>query len=290
MEGCFDEWSDACLADVKDVCCVQGRGGRFPSVLCSDFLVDGVGIIVCVEGSFTFRCEGIDYMARGGETVFLSQGVVFKVVSQSDDCCYSLILYKVDTIRNILGNTIAAMKLLETLNPTTCRVWHTGQESDLCRYSEMLASGNSDDNMFAENERTLLLLSLTYRLCSIFTETAKGGLPIPNRKLDIYVGLVKLVEENYMRERGVKFYADKLFLSPKYLTSIVKSMSGCTVQQLVFKAITKKAIFFISNTDKSIKEISDTLGFPNASAFGTFFRKQVGMSPANFRKNRQGDL
>lgn len=101
---------------------------------------------------------------------------------------------------------------------------------------------------------------------------------------------MKLVEENFMKERGVKFYADKLFLSPKYLTSIVKSMSGCTVQQLVFKAITKKAIFFISNTDKSIKEISDTLGFPNASAFGTFFRKQVGMSPANFRKNRQGDL
>ena len=82
MEGCFDEWSDACLADVKDVCCVQGRGGRFPSVLCSDFLVDGVGIIVCVEGSFTFRCEGIDYMARGGETVFLSQGVVFKAVGR----------------------------------------------------------------------------------------------------------------------------------------------------------------------------------------------------------------
>lgn len=81
-----------------------------------------------------------------------------------------------------------------------------------------------------------------------------------------------------------KFYADKLCLSAKYLTSLVKSVSGNTVQQLVFKAIVKKAIFLVTSTDKSIKEISDYLNFPNASAFGTFFKKQVGMSPINYRE------
>jgi len=94
--------------------------------------------------------------------------------------------------------------------------------------------------------------------------------------------LMQLIDIHYTHERGVRFYADKLCLSPKYLTSLVKSVSGSTVQQLVFKAITKKAIFLINNTDKSIKEISDYLNFPNASAFGTFFKKLVGMSPVNY--------
>ena len=90
---------------------------------------------------------------------------------------------------------------------------------------------------------------------------------------------------DWCSERGVRFYADRLCLSPKYLTSLVKSVSGCTVQQLVFKAITKKAISLISTTDKSIKEIADLLNFPNSSAFGTFFKKQVGVSPTVYRQN-----
>lgn len=96
---------------------------------------------------------------------------------------------------------------------------------------------------------------------------------------------MQLIDIHYIHERGVRFYADHLCLSPKYLTSLVKSVSGSSVQQLVFKAITKKAISLITTTDKSIKEIADYLNFPNASAFGTFFKKQVGMSPVNYRQN-----
>ena len=95
---------------------------------------------------------------------------------------------------------------------------------------------------------------------------------------------MQLIDTHYMHERGVRFYADRLCLSPKYLTQLVKSVSGSTVQQLVFKAITKKAVYLITSTDKSIKEISDYLNFPNASAFGTFFKKQVGVSPINYRE------
>ena len=62
------------------------------------------------------------------------------------------------------------------------------------------------------------------------------------------------------------------------------SRAGNTFHQLVFKAITKKAISLITTTDKSIKEIADELNFPNASSFGTFFKKQVGMSPVNYRQ------
>lgn len=99
--------------------------------------------------------------------------------------------------------------------------------------------------------------------------------------------LIQLIDQYYTKERGVKFYADQLCLSPKYLTMLVKSVSGSSVQQLVFKAITKKAISLITTTDKSIKEIADSLNFPNASAFGTFFKKQVGMSPVNYRQKEE---
>lgn len=89
---------------------------------------------------------------------------------------------------------------------------------------------------------------------------------------------------HYMEQRGVEFYADKLCLSPKYLSVLSKSICGYTVQELVFKAIIRKSISLLKNTQKSIQEISDYFNFPNASYFGTFFRKQTGVSPQQYRR------
>lgn len=106
-------------------------------------------------------------------------------------------------------------------------------------------------------------------------------------KDETFIRLIGLIEQNYRRERGVEFYADKLCLSPKYLSNLSKSVSGYTVQELVFKAIVREAISLLKNTQKTVLEISEELNFPNASYFGTFFRKQTGMSPMQMRRNNQ---
>ena len=272
------------MANNEDICCSCGNITSFPQAFFDRFHVTDVGIIVCTSGSFSFTCEGVEYQVATGETAFLSHDVCFKVTRHSTDCSVVIILYRVDSIRDILGNTVVGMKFMEFVNPKACRVMHTGHEDELTHYSQLLAAGNGDANVFALNERRLLLLSLTYRLCSIFRALSADGDNEPSRKLETYMRLMQLIDSHYAEERGVRYYADRLCLSPKYLTMLVKSVSGNTVQQLVFKAITKKAVSLITTTDKSIKEIADILNFPNASAFGTFFKKQVGMSPINYRQ------
>ena len=272
------------MANNEDICCSCGNITSFPQAFFDRFHVTDVGIIVCASGCFSFTCEDVEYHVATGETAFLSHDVSFTVTRHSADCSVVIILYRVDSIRDILGNTVVGMKFMEYVNPKACRVMHTGHEDELTRYSELLAVGNVDGNVFAANERRLLLLSLTYRLCSIFRALSTEGDNESSRKLETYMRLIQLIDSHYAEERGVRYYADRLCLSPKYLTMLVKSVSGNTVQQLVFKAITKKAVSLITTTDKSIKEIADILNFPNASAFGTFFKKQVGMSPVNYRQ------
>ena len=273
------------MANNEDICCSCGIIDSFPKVFFDNYQIADVGIIVCTSGKFTIRCEDVEYVVNKGETAFLSHDVHFSVTKRSADCSVVIILYRADSIRDILGITIVGMKFIEMLNPRDCWVMHTGHEDELTHYSQLLAAGNGDANVFALNERRLLLLSLTYRLCSIFRALSTDGDNEPSRKLETYMRLMQLIDSHYAEERGVRYYADRLCLSPKYLTMLVKSVSGNTVQQLVFKAITKKAVSLITTTDKSIKEIADILNFPNASAFGTFFKKQVGISPINYRQN-----
>ena len=77
-----------------------------------------------------------------------------------------------------------------------------------------------DDDLFYDSERKLLLLSLTYRLCSIFQKKYFLKDSVNARRTEIFLRLIQLIERYYTSERGVEFYAGKLCLSPKYLSGV----------------------------------------------------------------------
>lgn len=268
----------------KDICCLEGEVKAFPKILCKPFLMNYVGLIVCEKGYFCFDVDKKKFTARAGETVFLSEGNNFSIGELSDDLRVSILFYHIDPIRDILGSSIVAMYLYTTLTPEPCYVWTSGEESDLARYIALLGRHRkSAQNPFDNHECKLLLLALTYRLCSIYSRRIIEEKNVAGHKIDTFIKLIRLIEKYYMQERGVAFYADKLCLSPKYLSALSKSVCGYTVQELVFRAIIRKSIFWLKNTNKSVQEISDDLNFPNASFFGTFFKKQTGLAPSYYR-------
>lgn len=257
----------------------------FPRLLMQPFYSDYVGIVVCHQGMFRFCVDGTSFAASMGETVFLSPGILFHVQEVSADLRYTLLFYRVEQIRHMLGNTVVSMRLYSTLYPQSCTVAHTGYEEMLTSYARMLLDLEQKEKQdaYSLHEQKLLLMAVTYRLCSIFSASfLKEGKEM-RRKIETFEMLVKLIEENFMRERTVAFYADQLCLTPKYLSVIVKSVCGKTVQQLIFKAIIRRSIYLMKNTDKTIQQIASDLSFPNASSFGTFFKKHTGLSPKNYR-------
>ena len=267
-----------------DVCSSEGYLNVFPQSLMSSYLVDYIGLVVCTRGSYSFKVNEENMEARAGETLFLTENVHFQIESVSADLEYSLLFYRITPIRDILGNTVMMMRLYATLNPRPFIVLATGEEYALAAYTQLLPSASyTESTMFDGHERKLLMLSLTYRLCSIFNRKVVQGGEASGHKIDIFVKLITLISDHYPKERSVSFYADRLCLSPKYLSSMVKGICGYTVQDLVFKAIIRRAIFLMTSTSKTIQEISDELNFPNASAFGTFFKKHTGLSPKNYR-------
>lgn len=259
----------------------------FPQSLMQPFYSDYVGIIICHQGMFRFKVDGASFVASAGETVFLSKGVMFRVIDSSEDLRYTLLFYRAEQIKDMLGNTVVTMRLYSTFCPSSCTIMHTEYDGMLANYAQMLrklaAKNNTDP--YSDHEQKLLLMGLTYRLCSIFSNSLKVTGKEMDRKLEIFEQLINLIEENYMRERSVAFYAEKLCLTPKYLTVMIKSLCGQTVQQLLFRAIVRRSIFLMKNTNKTIQQIAYELSFPNASSFGTFFKKNTGLSPKHYRES-----
>lgn len=271
------------------LCSSKGTVSTFPDALRLPYQVNGIGLIVCQNGSFSFTLDEKLYSASKGQTVFIPEYSSLQIESESADLEIFLLIYQVEPIREIMGNLVLSMYPYYRNEP--CYVWQTGEEDEVVRYMKLIDDTQQNEyDLFSQHEQKLLLLALTHRLCSIYSRKLFTGPDKLKHKHETFLKLVRLIEKYYTEQRGVEFYADKLCLSPKYLSALTKSVCGYTVQEIVFKAIIRKSISLLANTQKSIQEISDELNFPNASYFGTFFKKQTGKSPLQYRTNKENQI
>lgn len=273
------------LLNKENICSSKGMLHTFPASLKEPFLINGVGLVICRRGSFMFSLNQKIYSAKAGETLFIPEDSLFQVLQESENVELFILVYQIEPIRDIIGNSVASMYLYSQLRTEPCYVWNTGDEEEVLKYMSLLDSTlEMEDNTFSRYEQKLLLLGLTYRICSIYNRKPINLKSSVGRKYEIFIKLIQLIDEYYTEQRGVEFYAGKLCLSPKYISVLSKSICGYTVQELIFRSITRKSISLLKNTQKSIQEISDYFNFPNASYFGTFFKKQTGQSPQQYRK------
>ena len=84
--------------------------------------------------------------------------------------------------------------------------------------------------------------------------------------------------------RTVQFYAGKLCITPKYFNAICKQVAGKTASTLINEEVVKRAQIMLKDPNMSIKQIASSLGFSNQSHFGSFIRKETGVSPQTLRK------
>lgn len=89
----------------------------------------------------------------------------------------------------------------------------------------------------------------------------------------------QLLATNYKNNRSVKFYADKLNLTPKYLSTAIKRVTGRPILDWIHEAILIDAKMLLRTTDMTIQEIADQLNFSSSSAFVQFFKKHTGKTP-----------
>ncbi len=216
---------DHALSNGENICSSEGMLCSFPTSLKKPFMINGAGLIVCRQGNFTFSLNMKVFSAQAGETVFIPEDSLFQVLSESEDLQLFIFIYQIEPIRDIIGNSVATMYLYMQLRTEPCYVWNTGDEEEVLKYMSLLDNTlHLDNNTFNDNEQRLLLLGLTYRICSIYNRKLMNLKTTVGHKHEIFIRLIQLIDAHYTEERGVEFYADKLCLSPKYLSALSKSV------------------------------------------------------------------
>ncbi len=93
-----------------------------------------------------------------------------------------------------------------------------------------------------------------------------------------------LARDNFRTERQLKFYADRLCITPRYLSRVVKECSGYSAAEWIERYVILEARALLKSTDMTVQQISDSLNFPTQTFFGKYFKRRVGMSPKKYRR------
>lgn len=109
-----------------------------------------------------------------------------------------------------------------------------------------------------------------------------------SRREELLSKFVHLLEENYAHERAVSYYADRLYVTPKHLSAVLKEVSDKTAGEWIDQRVIHEAKLMLRSTGLNIQEISAKLNFANQSFFGKYFKHLTGMSPRDYRSKLSG--
>ena len=134
-------------------------------------------------------------------------------------------------------------------------------------------------NETIEHAFSLLILELAsfIKTKSIESPTTLG------RKEYLTFQFLKLSGRHIREHRSVNFYAEMLYVTPKYLSMVVKEVTGKTCGELIDEMVVKEAKVLLDNPEVSIAHVADELNFSDQFFFSKYFKKQTGKSPLHYR-------
>lgn len=244
-------------------------------------------IILCKEGKLQLDFNSQTYVLHPNDILFCHPNILLNNYMISPDFEGKIVGLSERIIQRLLhnGNDIWDKAFYISKNP----IIHM-EDDDLVRfnhYYELIKIKiNHPPHLYHKEVIFSLLRAALYEICADLDKFVTASENNSPKQGDILLRkFIKLLEENGGKERSVGYYAKELCVTPKYLSYTCKSLSQKTALKWIHDYTTESIRYLLKHSDKSIKEVSDELNFPNISFFGKYVRTHFGMSPREVRKN-----
>ena len=104
------------------------------------------------------------------------------------------------------------------------------------------------------------------------------------REQRLFTDFIQQVSEFALEHHTIDFYASRLCLTPRYLSTIIRQVSGKSAKQWIDDALVTRIKIELKHTHKSLAQICDDMNFPNPSFLTKFFKRMTGVTPTQFRQ------
>ena len=242
-------------------------------------------VALCTEGNAQFTIDTQRHDVKKNDIIVISDRHIIDDYTASDNANGLAMMMSVNFFYEVINDVrdVSLLFLFSRNHPVVSL--NEDEVQTFKEYFFFLKKKVADTtNHFKRDLVRTMVLAMFYDLSNVIYRVQQVENKRQTRADDIFTRFIKLVEDNYKKERRVSWYAEQLTITPKYLSETVKSVSKHTPNEWIDKYVTLEARVLLKTSTMSIKEISDELNFPNQSFLGKFFKEHVGMSPSAYRR------
>ena len=251
------------------------------------FRIDCYVAAYCVEGSVDCSVNLTDYHLTAGTLLLFTPGTIVKI-TEDRDLHLTLICASTSFISGIGINP--SKFLVEAMDVLSDPCIHLSPDETamLHKYVNLALDITKTNPQFLKESIGGLVSSVFYQFAGFLADSKKRqDMETPvrtTRQRQMLEQFIKLAINDHAREHLVGYYADKMCVTPKYLSKIVKEASGRSVPEWLNELLILDAKNMLRHSDMTIKEISAQLNFPSQSFFFRFFKNHTGQPPTQYRE------
>lgn len=242
-------------------------------------------LALCLKGHAEYIVDTDKLIVHPNDLMIINEGQLTEDYKLSEDCSGIAIMLSQDFLQEIIEgvNEISSLFLFSRTHPILSL--QPEEVNAIINYFQLLKEKVQNKNHhFRKDTVRMLISSMIYDVSNAIYRIQHINIKRQSRGEIILAKFIYLVEQNFKSERRVSWYAQKLCITPKYLSEIIKQVSHRTPNEWIDYYVTRELKVLLKNSGKSIKEITQEMNFANQSFLGKFFKEHVGMSPTEYRR------
>ena len=266
----------------KDIVYFEEINGSFTKNVQTDAYV----VILCTGGKAHCNIEGVDYDICPNDLVISHPNVfVSNAMVSFDFRCQGGVLSP-SYFESILlvGGNCWDISIAINHSPVL-HLKEEDAESAIFNFNVLKRKMQHTDQLHYAETLKLLLQCMVYD----FYDMLIPYLQVPDMTYgfssgeNIFKRFLQLLNAEAPMKHEVGYYAERLFITPKYLSSVCKKQSGKTAAEIINGMTINYIKNMLQSSDMTVKQIANATGFDNLSFFGKFVKRELGMSPRAVR-------
>lgn len=246
-------------------------------------------VIVVLRGTLHIAINGIDVHVASSEYLAIKPCMTFEI--KESKCIYFCMMTQAQIMHDIYDHS----KIGERI-PLRCFTFHHYQftPEDIAIIHEDYLSLKMEHLRPRYKLKGMSLRAFTSAYLAHFFSIEERGKQYnyvnDNRQFAFFDRFLKLLSANCEKERSVQFYADRLKITPKYLSSITNNFTGYSASIVIDQYVIYSIKRMLYANTHNIKTVSEMYNFPSQSFFGRYFKRITGISPNAYQKQNNRKL
>lgn len=244
--------------------------------------------LICLEGKGGFLYNKRPVNFGRNDILVLSHMEVVENLWATDDVQVEMLIVKLNFLYKLLpanhygiGGGIALFQdPVIPVNDQECLIFR----EDLLHINKRM---ELSDHRFYEESLGALCLTMVYDLFDFHAKQHPSN-EASDRSTDLVKQLMLMLDTGITRtERSVRYFADRLNVTPKYLSDTVKRQTGSSVIQFINQYTMSILIGLLNDPRLSITQIADVMNFSSPNYFCRYCMKHLGTTPSEYRLAHQ---